>query len=506
MRAFVATLAACAVFALAGCGGMANSGPPISSVNPVSPSYASLQFAVGTANIYGNAQVGLNVVSTFRQTNGHSATGVNTPTITGQNFGVTAPPSAADGFSDPFTTLFTFTNSSGQLIQGGPSVRESGTSSIFGTPQTVQSGTPACDGPGPFPPAPANESFTACPAGLSANTSTFGQSGGVFAMGLAPYNFTSNTGQEYSLQPYPQPFFVTSDVASNSLYQFVPWGGPPAFDQDGNGMGTRDGLNPGGTDSFGFAYGLGIGEGVTAFDGVKPGTGTYTLSVAISSIGSGGTSTGTRTATAQLSSLAPLPTVTAPVFTPDGNGGGSVTVSLATICAACTEGLLQIVDFGPGGGPNDGAAVNPSNCQGTLGTSEAPVYYTIEITPGQTNYTLPDGDGPNLNTSGGKNRLQPSPSICTAAQNTSYLGTATNGDDIAVQLIGFDYPAYEAAHSLTLSATPENPSIKGANGQADITISVAQEQDSGSTTPSPLKAAARNRLRSRAATIRRIRR
>src|SRR5579864_966965 len=72
---------ACALV-LAACSAGATGGPPITTVNPSSSSYGSLQFSVGTANIYGTS-VGLNIVSTFRQTNGRTATGVNTPSITG---------------------------------------------------------------------------------------------------------------------------------------------------------------------------------------------------------------------------------------------------------------------------------------------------------------------------------------------------------------------------------------------------------------------------------------
>ncbi len=66
---------------IAGCGA-GSAGVPISSVNPTSQSYAKLQFAVGTANIYGSA-TGLNVVSTLRQPNGQTAIGADTPKITG---------------------------------------------------------------------------------------------------------------------------------------------------------------------------------------------------------------------------------------------------------------------------------------------------------------------------------------------------------------------------------------------------------------------------------------
>ncbi|HLI96769.1 MAG TPA: hypothetical protein VKT72_11880 [Candidatus Baltobacteraceae bacterium] len=462
----IAALSLAALIVSQGCGGGAAGAPPVNSVNPTSPSYSSLQFAVGTANLYGNAQIGLNVVSTLRQPSGASADGAMTPTITGPFKIVAAAAPSGSGFADPYTTI----------VDNGPSFREAGGASIGGTPQTVAAGTPACDGTS----VPAG--FVACPSGLSPNTSSFGQSGGVFAMGLLPSNAVAETGQGYSYQPYAQPFYSAGDATTT--YQFIPWGGPPAFDPDGNGMGERDGLSINGVDSFGDPYFLGVGEGITAFDGVTPSSGAYKLSVAISTIGNGGAvSTSTIAKTAQLNASVVLPTLTAPVFTPDGKGGGSFTVSLP---AGVTEAYVQIVDFGPGGGPNDGGAANVGNCQGPRGTSFAPVYYTVHVAASGA-YNLPDMDGPNSATSGGKTNLQPSPSICTAAQNTTALGSATNGDDVVVQMIGFDYPVYQAALGLTQKATPQNPTIANASGQADVTISRAAEQDNGATgAPSPL--------------------
>jgi hypothetical protein len=471
----LAGLALAGVISATGCGGAATSAPPVNTVNPTSPSYSSLQFAVGTANLYGETQIGLNIVSTFRQTDGASATGVNTPSLTGA-FRVTAAAvpsyaeasSANSGFPDPYVTLF----------NGGPSVREVGGNTLFGTPQTVAPGTPSCDGPGPFPPPPSGQSFVTCPAGLSANTSTFGESGGVFAMGLGPYNAVAATGQAYSYQPYPQPFFGSADLTSS--YQFIPWGGPPAFDPDGTGMGERDGAGAiNGIDSFGDPYFLGVGEGVAVVDGIIPSSGTYTLNVAVATIGNGGAvTTKTLSKNATLNTGIVLPTITAPPFAPDGNGGGTLTVTLPT---GVTQAYIQIVDYGPGGGPNDGAATTPANCQGARGTSFAPVYYTLEVTSATTTYTLPDAIGPNLATSGGATNLEPSPSICTAAQNTTTIGSTTNGDDVVVQMVGFDYPVYAAALGLTQSSTPEDPAITGSSGQADITISQAAEQDNGAT-------------------------
>ena len=459
-----------AVIAVTGCGGGATGGPAITSVNPTSPSYSSLQFAVGTANIYGNAQIGLNVVATFRQTNGTSATGVNTPQIKGPFSFIPGIVPQTGGGPDPYSTV----------LNGGPSVTEVlGQNGIIGTPQTVAPGTPYCDGTPPLPSNNPKVTLVPCPSGLSPNTTTFGQSGGVFAMGLAPYNHVAATGQSYSYQPYAQPFYGAQDPTST--FQFIPWGGPPAFDPDGTKLGERDGAGSiNGVDSFNDPYFLGVAEGIGVFDAVVPATGTYTLNVGVATVGNGGAvSTSTVTKTAQLGSLTPLPTLTAPVLTFDGNGGASFTASLPP---GVTEAYVQIVDYGPGGGPNDGAVSKPANCQGARGTQFAPVYYTIHITSAASaTYTLPDTIGPNLATSGGPTNIQPSPSICTAGQNNAA------GDDVVVQMIGFDYPVYQAALGLTQSSTPQNPTITGASGQADITISQAVEQDNNGSTTTPLR-------------------
>ena len=466
---------------LTACSAGGTGGPAIQTVNPTNPSYSSLQFAVGTANLY-NGTLGLNVVSTFRQTNGTSATGVNTPTIGGP-FSINAAP-APGGGSDPYSTV----------LNGGPSLTETAVASpgITGTPQTVQLGTPNCDAAGSVP-----SGFVSCPSGLAPNTTTFGQSGGIFAMGLAPYNHQGFTGQSYSYQPYAQPFYPQS-----THVPFVPWGGPPAFDPDGTGLGERDGLAiNAGTDSFGDPYFLGVGEGVTMFDGVTPRTGTYTLTVVVATVGSGGSITTSNVSkTASLGTLALLPTLTAPAVTPDANGDGGATFT-ASLPAGVTEAYVQIVDYGPNGGPSESSPQsNPFNCQGPRGTAFAPVYYTFHVTSAaSTPYQVPATIGPSLATTGGASNVQPSPSLCTAAQNTSANGgAATPADDYVVQMIGFDYPIFQAAHGLTEASTPQNPQIANATGQADITISVPMEQDAGGTpVPAIRRAVGNSRLRHR---------
>jgi hypothetical protein len=445
-----------------------------------SSSVTRVQFAVGTANIYGTS-TGLNVVSTMRQPNGTSSCGVNTPTITGP-FVNTNAAVAADGasFADPYTTLYFM--GSGPPQQGaGPSIPETSAAAftITGTAQTVHPGTPFCDTVG-VPPA----GFTQCPAGIPPNTTTFGQSGGDFAMGIAPYNVVANTANAYGYAPYPQPMYDNGSTHPT----FFPWGGPPAFDPDGNGMGTRDGLIILGTDSFGFAYFLGVAEGITLFEGVTPAAGTYNLNVNVSYVlNGGGTGSVAFSTPAHLASTAPLPTLTAPFVTPDPSGSGNATFTAAALPAGVTEELLQIADYGPNGGPSAGGGANNANCQGPKGTSFAPVYYTV-VVKAAGSYVLGRLHGAN-NEAGGAGSLTPSPSICGPTQNTNAVGVAA-GDNFTVQLIGFDYPLYEAAVGLTQATTPQTPPITGASGQADITVSLPVEEDwtSGGWVAVPLSA------------------
>lgn len=469
--------------ALSACTAGSTGAPPIQQV-PVSTtsSYAKLQFAVGTANLYGTS-LGLNIVSTLRQPSGQSAFGVDTPMITGP-FAFTAAAAPTVGQSSPVLSTIYTTSSPGDVYttapNAGPSLPETlaAAPTIMGTSQSVVPGTPFCDYVGTPPSANSGATFTACPTGFMPNATTFGQSGGVFAMGLAPYNHVANTGQSYSYTPYPQPFYDTSHPA------LVPWGGPPAFDPDHDNMGTRDGLVAIGTDSFNENYFLGVAEGITAFSGVRPAAGTYTLGVQVGTLGNNGSPSITNfTAKAQLTTTAGLPTVTAPLVTPDANGDGGAALRV-TLPAGVTDAYVQIVDYGPGAGPatgnlapNGAYATNP-NCQGPKGTAFAPVYYTVHVTASGT-YALPPTDGPNTNVTGGQSNLMPSPSLCTAAQNMSSNNSVpvNAGDDFTVQMVGFDYPAYAAALSLTQANVPQAPPITGPGGQADITLSAPVEED-----------------------------
>jgi hypothetical protein len=368
-----------------------------------------LQLAVGTANVFGDSAsplVGLNVAATYRQPKGAlnpgaSATLVNSPsfTVPGTLPRATA---GADGF---FST-----------IASGAAAGE--TSTMTPTAQTA------------------------------ATPTTFGIDGGVFGLGIEPFNY-GNAGLPDNTAPYAVPLYDPNAGADTNA--FVPWGGPPAFDPNKDGLGVRDGNTyPAGT--------LGISEGLDVFASVAPATGSYTLSVAVPA----NTGTTTQKATANLGSTAVLPAVTPATPTLDGNGGGTFAVTLP---AGVTEAYVAVTDLGV----DPTATTQPTSCNGSsLGT---PTYYTFVVRATGT-VTLSDAIGPGT-------PKAPTPSICTSAQNTTADGKTTDGDTFAVQTIGFDYPAYEASYPNSLGNPA--PTLAGANGQADVTISSQAQYNQPST-------------------------
>ena len=454
---YILAVAAAGVL-LSGCGGGGGNGskgiPPISSVNPVQT--GTLEFAVGTATIYNSTTHGLNVVATYRQANGLSNVLVDTPTITGP---FTLPAAgAAGGGVDIYSTL-----------PGGPSVTEVATGgTITGTSQTLPAGTPACD---QTTPCTVTNNATGGTATIQPNATTFGQSGGVFVNGLSPGNYTTQGSPCYfssaagafvpssclasGFVPYAEPMY---DTTGSTL---VPFGGPPAFDPNKDNMGLRDGLS-----NLGDGV-VGIPEGFTVFENVGVNTGTYTMSLVVPTGFNGPTPTSVQLPpkTAQMQTTNPLPAYTAatlPTVALDNNGGANITVP--TMPAGVIEEYIQIIDTG-----NAPAKVN---CQGVRGADgpAGPVYYTfVAKAPGVYPKALPDLDGPNLDTTGGPSALNPSESICTGAANTTANGgTATPGDGYSVQVVGLDYDMYGATYPISTSAAP---TLTGANGQADITIS-----------------------------------
>jgi hypothetical protein len=360
-------------------------------------SQSVLTFAVGTANIYGTAH-GLNVYAAFRQSAGQSFPGtsaatVSEPTLSGPFGTLPAPgtPSNLDGHSTAPT---------------GPAPGET---TAFGF--TAQSQTPT-------------------------GVSTFGTTGGVFGLGIEPFNYNNPNGVPATNVPYAVPLFdPTTDTNS-----FIPWGGAPGFDPDGNGHGVHDGnVFPSGVN--------GVSEGLDVFYGVTPVAGSpYTLSVTVPATS---TSPTTVSGTATIGSVAYLPVVTPPVPTYDGLGGVSFT---ATFPAGVTEEYIQVVDFGPSGASGGGC-----NGAGDPAAEGTPLYYTLVVKPSTAEpVKILAANGPSTAPA----------AICTAAQNTTAAKATTPGDSFTVQVVGFDYDAYSVSYPASLKVP--NPTVPA---QVDLSIS-----------------------------------
>jgi hypothetical protein len=355
-----------------------------------------LTFTVGTANIYGTA-TGLNVYAAFRQPSGAlnpgaSAALVSQPTLSGPLAG-NLPAAGAASSLDATSTVFS-----------GPAPGES--ASIGSTAQ-----------------------------GGTALTS-FGTSGGVFGLGIEPFNYNNPNGVPASNVPYPVPLFDPSTDKN----AFIPWGGAPGFDPDGTGRGVHDGTT--------FPSGIqGVSEGLDVFYGLKPiAASPYTLSVTVPSTSTAPT-TVSGTATIANAALL-LPVVKPPVPTFDGLGDVSFT---ATFPAGVTEEYIQVVDVGPTGAGGTG-------CNGAApASSGTPLYYTLVVKPSTTEpVSITNANSP----------ASASGAICTAKLNTATVGSATPGDTITVQVIGFDYDAYAASYPASL----HNPSPP-ISGQTDLSVS-----------------------------------
>jgi hypothetical protein len=397
---------------LAGCS--ANGASP-KGVTTANVSANVLQFAVGTANLYGTIH-GLNVVATYRQPAGggfkvgDSGTLLNSPqlTVPGQ---LPATPGTGSGY-DATSTVLT-----------GPATAE-----LNGHVMNATSQVPN-----------------------STNLTTFGQSGGVFGIGIEPYNAYgsydaptgTSIGAPFQVSPYPVPLYDPSGDQNS----FPAWGGPPSFDIAGNGQSVQGSSNyPTGT--------AGSVLGLDVFATVPAAAGPYQLTVVVPA----NTGRVTQTATAAIGNTTPLNAFSPPLV--GGYGGGGITIT-AALPAGVTEAYLQVTDYGT---PPNSSGPQPGSCNGS-GNGNAgvgnppPISYTIHVIHSGS-YALGTAHGP-----GG------SPSICTSADNTTVNGAPTPGDVFHVQGIGFDYPAFEMTYPKSLGNPA--PAISGSAGQDDITLSLA---------------------------------
>jgi hypothetical protein len=406
----------------AGIAAMILGGCSASGSNPKSPqtvaniAASTLQMNVGTANLAGTT--GTNVAVTYRQAAGQTNPGasavlVSSPTLTVPNV-LHAPAGMADAF--------------GSTIATGPAPAEIGTSSMTSTSQLPN----------------------------ATGSTTFGNDGGAFGLGIEPFNYVAPLGQAgvtgapANVVPYAVPLYDAlggspANGTGTNPNSFIPGGGPPAFNLAGNVAATQAGFN-------------GISEGLDVF-ALAPAIGTYSLSVAVP----GNTGTVTATATAAISTLVPLPLFTKPTATVATSGALTLTYVLP---AGVTEAYIQVTDFGP-------TVVQGSGSSAALGTScvgaslASPVYYTVEVTASGTT-TLP------ATAAGGP--------ICSAAANTTASGGASDGDAFTVQGVGFDYPAYEASYPNSLGKPAPTLTGSGASHQADVTISAAAVYNIPATT------------------------
>jgi hypothetical protein len=313
--------------AVSGCSSLTQGRSVTPTPTQANISTSSLQLAVGTAR-FADGTVGLNVVSTFRQASGLSATLVNTPTITGPA-----------GFVVPKLALAADTGggNSGNVPQGsGGSGTDGGTNHISGTPQQQFAS-----------PAPAT-----APAAGSVGT-TLGQNGGIFASGITPFNAQQSTEALFPgthnvvnfQDGFPQPFYLAATTATT--YPLSILNGPPAvpFFNDG-------------TYGSGFA---GYLPGFMTF-AATPVAGTYTLNVLVPAANA---NSQTFTATGSLASTAPLPQLPAPAFVAETAAGGATWTVSVPSDSRIVETLLYVVDVPASGSPLF-FTVGPKTGTGTL--------------------------------------------------------------------------------------------------------------------------------------------
>ncbi len=171
----------------------------------------------------------------------------------------------------------------------------------------------------------------------------------------------------------------------------------------------------------------GYSPGFTTFE-LAPAAGQYSLSALVAA---SNVAPVTYTATANLTSTTPLgPTAVTFASDANGDGGGTGTV---TIPPGVTEAEVFIVDL------------------------KSYSFFTVKLTgtaPGTASYALPANLG-----SCGTNCPQP---------------TLVTGDPLLIASVGYDYPATEASDP---TSTSQKPTITGANGQADITMSPIVSQN-----------------------------
>jgi hypothetical protein len=382
-----AAVAAALVLATAsGCGNGGASEPTETSYDPAATS--KLQFAVGVATIASdNGQkvaYGLNEVETLRQHNGLSGTLYNVPMIIGP------------------TSFYVFIST-----QTGDEVQSAGND--LGT-NHITWGT-------------LNQSkWTGPPRGLKEPST------GAFGYGLCPCN--SDAGPINGTSPLYQAYNLPIYGDNEELW----YGGPPAFPQAGPSV---------------VALGWeGYSLGFTDF-AVQPVLGAYHLYAAVPpaydtpenptpSPGPDGTPTpapGILASESELTNLQPLPVFATPSFTPDGKGGGTITLRVP---AGAREAMAVVRALG---GSGVGICVQ---------SHESDAFYTL------------------VAHHGGRQRLVLADDLGPLTQSGLKTATICPKQSYQIYAAGTDYPAYEASYPKNLT---QLPLIEAPNGQADVTTS-----------------------------------
>jgi hypothetical protein len=421
-----------------------NSTPNVTPANIATQ--AKLQFGVGTATIAysGGTVIGTNFVSTFRSTDGHSATLVNTPTITGPakfsfGFGGATPNAISGILPNVFDSAIIAAKQTGTIPKSfgaglGPLIGVFGYGMaadnllssqialeyqvLVNNGQTCQdlntSGTNTQTSPGVF------TQFTI--NGLSVvGGSTITSEAQSHELGL-PLGFGQDqlsnppTGCPVGAQ-YNNPPFFNGSVIFNAPLPISYYGGPPAW-PSAQGYGQ-----PG----FFVGYPLGFTD-----IAIAPVPGSYALDVAYPT-NQTATTYAHLDASATLRTTTPLPPLTINSFVLNSDGTGSVTLNVPS---PITEAVILVRTNDCGGSSTfDNYAVV------THSTGPQVAVFSANLGP-------PNAGG------------TPTSTFCASTDSPTPNATA--------YAVGFDYPAYESSYPFNVA---QMPTIVNANGQADVTTS-----------------------------------
>src|SRR5579872_272704 len=263
---------------------------------------------------------------------------------------------------------------------------------------------------------------------------TLGTFSGVYSYGFGPFNSDQSTvsGGYYPGSPNATAGngFTSSTYNGTSMVAIAQGGGDviqplPFFSADPMEYITGPPAVPffnDGTFPTNFA---GYSPGFTPVE-IAPIAGPYTLSVFVAAQNA---SPFTYTQSATLTSTAPLAAMPAPAFASDGTGGG---IAAVNIPGGVTETMVYIVD----------ATTSTFYAMGPV------------LATGSQLFVFPDHLGKCIG------------SGCQLGAGAS--NSLNTGDTYFVSAVGFDYPAFEAGPPANRQ---QNPTIVGASGQADITMS-----------------------------------